>query len=88
MSETVTHVAGPAMHVAGRTIQRCALCGDKLVDSKNTAMPLRPDGTADSISTWEAGRLIQVTVGENPTRYLLLPDTDRLPKDSCIDLIE
>ncbi len=88
MKDTVTHIAGPAITACGRLIQRCSLCGEKLVDSKGCAMPLKRDGTADSIGTWEVGRLVQVTVGENPTRSLLLPDTDRLPDDSCLELVE
>jgi hypothetical protein len=87
MMETVTHIAGPAITACGRTIQRCSLCGEKLVDDKNCAMPLREDGTADSIGTWEVGRLVQVE-GGNPTRYSLLPDTDKLPEDSCLALLE
>ena len=35
----------------------------------------------------EVGRLVQVEEG-NPTRYSLLPDTDKLPDDSCLDLVE
>lgn len=85
---TVTHIAGPAITACGRLVQRCSLCGEKLVDSKGCAMPLMPDGTADSIGTWEVGRLVQVTVDTNPTRYLLLPDTDKLPDDTCFALLE
>jgi hypothetical protein len=83
MKDTVTHIAGPAIHAGGRVVQRCSLCGEKLVDSKNTASP---DG--GSIGTWQVGRLVQVTVGQNPTRSLLLDDTDQLPPDSCIELLE
>lgn len=84
---TVTHIAGPAITVCGRTIQRCSLCGEKLTDSLGCASPVRPDGTVDSIGTWEVGRLVQVE-GGNPTRYSLLPGTNCLPDDSCIELIE
>lgn len=87
MDNTVTHIAGNVINACGRTIQRCSLCGEKLVDDKNCAMPLREDGTADSIGTWEVGRLVQVTIG-NPKRYLLLDDTDKLPDDSCLELVE
>lgn len=87
MNRSVTHIAGPAITVDGRTIQRCSLCGDKLVDSKNAMAPVNPDGSIPTIGTWQVGRLIQVE-GFNPKRYLLLPDTDKLPEDSCIDLVE
>ena len=85
---TVTHIAGPAMTVGNRTIQRCCLCGEKLIDDKNQMSPINPDGTIDKTPTWEPGRLIQTTVNTNPTQYILLPDTDKLPPDTCLDLIE
>lgn len=87
MSST-THIAGPAITVCQRTIQRCSWCGEKLVDSKGMMAPCKPDGSPpDPLPTWEPGRLVQVTHG-NPQRWLLLDDTDQLPKDSCLDLVE
>jgi hypothetical protein len=87
MLTTVTHIAGPRITACGRIVQRCSLCGEKLCDSKNAAMPLNEDGTAPEFPTWEVGRLIRVEEG-NPAEYLLLPDTDRLPDDSCLALLE
>jgi hypothetical protein len=81
---TLTHIAGPALNVCGRTVQRCSLCGAKLCDSEGTAAPLNPDGSAPGFPTWPVGRLVQVETG-NPTRYSLLPDTDKLPDDSCLE---
>lgn len=88
MTESVCHIAGPAITVCGRIIQRCSLCGEKMVDSKNVAVALNPDGTTPSVGTWEVGRLVRVTSGQ-PTRWELLSDTTgKLPKDSCIELVE
>lgn len=84
MSDTITHIAGVRLDVCGRVIQRCSLCGAKLCDSLNTAAPLNPDGTVPEYPTWPVGRLVQVDAG-NPTRSLLLHDTDKLPSDSCIE---
>jgi len=84
MSDTITHIAGVVLNVCGRTIQRCSLCGAKLCDSLNAAMPLEKDGSAPEFPTWQTGRLIQVEAG-NPTRSSVLPDSDKLPEDSCID---
>ena len=81
---TITHIAGVTLCVCGRVIQRCSLCGAKLCDSENTASPENPDGSTDEFPTWETGRLVQVDAG-NPTRYSLMPITDRLPDDSCIE---
>jgi hypothetical protein len=85
MAETLTHIAGVRLDVCGRIIQRCSLCGAKLADSENCAMILNEDGSAPEFPTWQTGRLIQVIVG-NPTAYIMLPNSDRLPDDSCIDL--
>lgn len=84
MSDTLTHIAGVRLDIGGRTIQRCSLCGAKLCDNENTASPLNPDGSVPEFPTWPCGRLVQVEAG-NPTCYSLLPDSGRLPKDSCID---
>jgi len=116
---STTHIAGPRIEACGRIIQRCSLCGEKLCDSKNVAMPLEkctacdgtggyqpayvsggeivgpdvcPDcgGTGDKppvFATWEVGRLVRVTPGQ-PTSFILLDDTCKLPDDSCIDLVE
>lgn len=87
---SVTHIAGPAItiHDSGdRVIQRCSLCGEKLIDSLGMAAPINPDGSAPQVCVWEVGRLIQVTPG-NPTQYLLLPPSHKLPDDSCLCLVE
>jgi hypothetical protein len=80
---SITHIAGGAITVSGRTIQRCSLCGEILVDSRGCAVPQNPDGTFPEIGTWQPGRLVRVS-GGNPTRYELLDDTDKLPEDSCL----
>ena len=89
MSDLVstTHIAGPAITACGRVVQRCSLCGEKLCDSKNVMAPTGPNGEPPTFPTWEQGRLVRVTRG-NPTAWHLLPDTDKLPDDSCIDLVE
>ena len=87
MNDTVTHIAGNRIIADGRVVQRCSLCGEKLCDSNRVEMPRNADGTMPEFPTWEVGRLVQVTAG-NPTQHLLMPDTDRLPKDSCLELLE
>ena len=57
------------------------------VDNKGVMMPVRPDGTPDEIGTWPVGRLVQFS-GANPRRELRMPDTDMLPEDRCLDLVE
>ncbi len=85
-AETISHFAGPRMDICGRIVQRCTVCGAKLCDSLNTAAPLNPDGSAPDFPTWTPGAIVQVEAG-NPTRYSLLPDTDKLPADACVEFI-
>lgn len=80
----MTHIAGVRLDIDGRIIQRCSLCGAKLCDSENVAMPMNADGSVPTFPTWEVGRLVEVETG-NPTRFSLLPDSDQLPKDSCLE---
>lgn len=84
---TVTHVSGDVFRIGGRVIQRCGICGEKLCDNLNVAMPLNEDGSTPEYATWPPGRLVQFTVG-NPRQELLLDDTDKLPDDSCLSLVE
>ena len=83
MSKTLTHIAGPRLTIDGRVIQRCMLCGAKLCDSAGS-MSISTDGRQPEFPTWPVDALVQVEVG-NPTRYSVLPESDLLPKDSCID---
>lgn len=86
---TVTHVAGPAVIVAGRGIQRCCVCGEKLIDTKNQMVPLSPDGTPGLACCWADGAMVQFEEG-NPRRESHVGQfgVNRLPSDSCIALVE
>lgn len=87
---TVTHVAGPVVAIGNRAVQRCALCGEKLLDNLNQAAPMNPDGTPPKFCTWEQAALVQFTVDTNPRRELLVGDfrKDILPADFCLRLVE
>jgi hypothetical protein len=83
------HLASFSVEVSGRIIQRCAICGAKLVDSLNTA-------TCDGkpISTWAPHALVAVE-GEQPQHWFILDAEDsesgkgsKIPEGFCIDLVE
>lgn len=82
---SVTHIAAPFVIIRGRVIQRCAVCGEKLVDTKGTAMPLRPDGTPDKMPTWGPFELVQV---EGNRQSVIRCVDDKYPADGCIELVE
>lgn len=85
---TLTHIAGMRVTVLGRVIQRCSLCGAKLRDSEGEVLMDQNDISQteqdQKYHTWPVGRLVQIKVG-NPTSYVLLSESDKLPLDSCID---
>ena len=84
--KTVSHLAGPSITISGRVIQRCLICGYKLCDSLNCAMPMNTDGTMPRFATWEKGSFVQI----EGNRSSIIPEEveGKLPDDSCIDLVE
>lgn len=80
-------MAGAPVSVAGRVIQRCLVCGEKLCDSLNTAAPLNPDGTPPAFPTWGQGRLIQFD-GNRQADVGDFVSPDPLPDDFCWELVE
>jgi len=82
--ETITHIAAPHVDMGGRIIQRCAVCGAKLCDSEGASQSLNADGSVSRYPTWEAFALVQVEVG-HPTRFSLLPQSDSIPADTCLE---
>lgn len=93
---TVTHVAERPFAFDGRMIQRCAACGEKLLDTRY-APPLLQEPAASrakkaGFPVWEPGDLVRVQPAEDgkPERQWLTGhwNTDPLPPDSCIDLVE
>jgi hypothetical protein len=90
MPSTVTHVAGIVFRIGERVIQRCCVCGEKLCDNLNTAMPLKPDGSVPEFPVWEEMALVQ---HEGNRWSLIEPERNdagepKLPTDSCIALVE
>lgn len=77
LQETTTHIAALAITVNGRVIQRCALCGSKLLDSKYALL-------AGNLC-WPAYRMVRVT----PKGQIDLgQNLKELPMDCCLDLVE
>lgn len=89
---STTHWAGPAVTLGplDRTIQRCMVCGFKLIDSLHQAGPLGPDGKPPGVLVYQAGHLIQITEG-NPSAIHdagELGNHMALPDDFCVNLVE
>jgi hypothetical protein len=84
MSPSVTHIAAPAVTLGFRVVQRCALCGAKLLDTRDTERVTPPAGDNPECLIWEAGRFVRVTEG----RSVMLARADELPADNCLCLVE
>lgn len=87
---TTVHLAGNRVCIEGRVIQRCLVCGYKLVDSKGM---VTPDDDDRGVPTWEIGHLISVSGGDGVTGYSDIGDThqpffEATWQDCCINLIE
>lgn len=82
---TVTHVAAPAVTIDGRTIQRCAICGEKLVDEDYRKIAV-PAGTKYRPGAFRMGAL--VSVDGNMQRDTGKWPSDPLPADNCLPLVE
>lgn len=86
MSST-THIAGPAVCIGDRVIQRCVVCGEKLVDNLGQESPVKPDGSAPDVATWTDGAMVRIA----PGRQTLVGDwvaEPRAPSDFCLALVE
>lgn len=86
MIVSVTHIAGLVIEIGPRVIQRCGVCGEKLVDNKDVAMPVREDGSVDKIATWCVGGLVR----REGHRWHAIAHVngEDLPADNCLDLVE
>lgn len=86
------HLAGNDVTIEGRVIQRCLICGYKLIDDRPDHTMV-PEGMDCGFSTWPVGHLIEVTEMDGMTEYVNLGDTkqpsfDAAWSDCCINLVE
>lgn len=90
---TTVHLAGNDVRIGRRVIQRCLICGYKLVDIDLDRIAFVSSNPNDKgIDTWAIGHLIQVTEG-SPTESIDIGDTKQPQfnaawSDCCINLVE
>jgi hypothetical protein len=88
---SVTHVAGPSIHLVklDRLVQRCALCGAKLEDIRPSCIAIASTNGDRSLPQFVARHMIRVTEG-NPRHFEDLGDfiDADLPDDFCLELVE
>ena len=86
------HLAANPIVIGDRVIQRCFVCGLKLVDSAGMMCAQNEKGECAPIGTWEVGALVAVS-GTCPTMFTLVRVTERPQfdapwEDCCLGLVE
>jgi hypothetical protein len=92
LDDTMSHIAGHAVDVGGRWIQRCIICGTKLVDTQTNLGPppdVTPDGplTKITVRIWAQGVIVEIKNGVQIDRGGF-EELDELPDSICIGLVE
>lgn len=90
MIDKVVHLAGPIVMIDGRLIQRCVVCGEKLLDSKNAmvAVPTNRQAEDDTeLAHWEEGYLIEFS-GSQQVALGMFESEGPLPDEFCLSLVE
>lgn len=80
----VTHIAGPIINMQDRIIQRCAVCGELLVDTKDQ-ITLADALEAIKVGIWAPLSMVRIDNGRS-VRVDLPPD--ELPDDACIRTLD
>lgn len=85
-ARTTTHIAGPSVCYNGRMIQRCVVCGLKLVDVKtDMGGPFGPGCYAAMTLVREKGSKNGATMVLEPAPP---PKDGQMPEDNCFSLVE
>lgn len=86
--EPMVHIAGLDITIGRFQRQRCAWCGNILIDYdlSMVAVALMPgETTGKPPSGWEVGALVEVSNGGGYSSVVSHEDGDRLPKNACIN---
>ena len=85
------HLAGNRVVLGDRIIQRCLICGERLSDNLNVAMPVGPNGEVPQFVTWGVGDWVE----HDGNRWSVIGTTEspefgptQIPANCCVDLIE
>ncbi len=82
---SATHIAGFFVRIEDRLIQRCALCGEKLIDVRLGRV--ETDVSGEPYPTWDAGAHVVIDDNNNRMQVHRNPAAG-LPADSCLSMVE
>lgn len=87
----VVHLAGTAVRLGNRIIQRCLICGEKLCDNLGSVAPLNEYGSVLTFPVWGIGELVEHT----GNRWAVVGETDSpnfqegsFPENCCVELVK
>ncbi len=81
MPTSVTHVAGPIMICDLRILQRCAICGEKMIDTTLAQ-------TGDQFAAYPPGKMVSHDGGKIQVGQCFFHRAEKLPADFCLALVE
>lgn len=91
MSKGIVHLAGPVVQLDHRIIQRCLICGQKVLDSQEHKLEAFVMGSNVGVFTYAINSWVEVrensssVVGNSFGNAFRVCD---LPSNSCIGMIE
>lgn len=87
---SVIHVAGSSIALDGRLIQRCAICGEKLIDFRDADLGQQSErGKMELAKIWVPGIFVEVGLDGRQVSYVCPPGESRPPTDLfCLSLVE
>lgn len=85
---STTHIAGMPCILDGRGIQRCAWCGQKLIDTKGLKIQVDEPGMEPPIRFWPPNAVIQVDGVSATVLYENGFVCQEQPNDLCLQLVE
>lgn len=83
---STTHLAGAGVNFGGRGIQRCLICGLKLIDTKGMRQPTGDEPPCP----WPEGAYVKQSPFPGGTQWSVLSERfpEHIPDDICLALVE
>lgn len=91
MNKGVIHLAGPVFQLDNRILQRCLICGQKLLDSQEHQLEAVVFGSTVGVFTYTSGSWVEVRENSSSvvgTLFGSLLVSGDIPDNSCVGMIE
>lgn len=91
MSKGTIHLSGPVLQIDNRILQRCLICGQKLLDSEEHKLEAVVLGSTVGVFTYTAGSWVEVRENSSSvvgTQFGSVLASGAMPDNSCVGMIE